>query len=384
MAAPKNPFILGHRIRRPYFCDRYEEERRLLASIENGRNTVLISPRRMGKTTLIDVTLEEAYKDKEDEVLTFFIDILSSNSLSEFTYLFGKAIYDRLASRHHTWLGSFLATLKSLTGSFGFDPLTGLPTFNVQIGDIRQPEYMLDEIFTYIRQCDRQVVVVIDEFQQITKYPEKNAEAILRTHIQRVENATFIFAGSERTILREMFISSKRPFYNSAEIMHLDSIAEREYTEFALEMFRKYGKVLNPGAVNFIYHLFSGNTFYLQRSMNAAFADTSDEKECDEETMRRVVEGMLAANEVIYREILSRVSVSQKPVLIAIARDKIVDTPTSGSFIKRYSLPSASSVQSAIQKLLSSGIVSKEEGGYIVSDPLFRIFINRLYSLPEF
>lgn len=407
MEKPHNPFILGHRIRRPYFCDRIEEEKRLISAILNGRNTVLISPRRMGKTTLVDVALhrdeeenlKDAFSGRDNtlldavsggegpslkEYMVFFIDILSTNSLSEFTYLFGKAVFEKLASKNRIWLSNFLAALKSLRGSFGFDPLSGVPTFDLKLGDLQHPDYVLEEIFRYIEECGQRVIVVIDEFQQISKYPEKNTEALLRSHIQRTTNATFIFSGSESTLLREMFISSKRPFYNSAEIMHLGPIDVEVYVEFAKEMFSRYEKDVDPEAVRWAYEMVSGNTFYIQRAMNGAFSDTPVGKSCGKHEVERSVKSMLATNEVIYREVLSKVSIKQKPVLYAVAAEKLAENPMSGAFLKKYSLPSASSVQSALQKLTASGLLTRTPEGYSVTDPLLRIFINHLYSTPEF
>ncbi|MDE6787022.1 MAG: ATPase, partial [Muribaculaceae bacterium] len=227
-------------------------------------------------------------------------------------------------------------------------------------------------------------IVVIDEFQQISKYPEKNVEALLRTHIQRMSNATFIFSGSEKTLLHEMFVSSKRPFYNSAEIMHLSAIPQDTYVEFARKLFSDRGKTLEPDPVRWAFDLFGGNTFYLQRTMNGAFAETAEGDACGEELVRRSVKGMLAANEVMYREILSNISVNQKALLLAIAKDKIAISPLSGTFIKRHSLPSASSVQSALGILLRNGLIAKEEDSYRINDPLLRIFINNIYCIPEF
>lgn len=383
MIEPRNPFILGHRISRPYFCDRIEEEKTLIASIRNERNVVLISPRRMGKTSLIYISLHES-TEIENEYLTFFFDILQTNSLAEFTFLLGKAIFDKLRKNSESGLRGFLAALKSIKGTFGFDPFTGTPTFNLQLGDIQNPEYTLEEIFGFLERSERTVIVVIDEFQQISKYPEKNVEALLRTYIQRMNNATFIFSGSEKTLLQEMFVSSKRPFYNSADIMHLDPIEQDIYVDFAQELFINRGKVLVPEPVRWVFNLFEGNTFYLQRTMNGAFAETDKGDMCGEEHIRRSVKGMLAANEVMYREILSNISISQKALLLAIAKDKIAKSPLSGTFIKRHSLPSASSVQSALGILLKNGIIAKEEDSYRINDPLLRIFINNIYSIPEF
>ena len=383
MEHPRNPFILGHRINRPYFCDRVTEQEQLTKAVINGRNEVLLSPRRMGKTSLINVSLDDSV-DIRENYQTFFIDILQSNSLSEFTYLLGKAVFNALAEKSQKGVKGFLAALKSLKGTFGFDALTGLPTFNIQLGDIQHPEYTLDEIFNYLEQSEKPVILVIDEFQQITKYPEKNTEAILRQHMQQMSNASFIFAGSEFSLLQEMFVSSKRPFYNSSEMMHLGPISEDIYVEFAKKLFEERNRSIDEEPIRWAYRLFDGNTFYMQRTMNGAFADTPENAICKHETVVRSVRAMLASNEVTYREILSKVTVSQKATLIAIAQERLVTNPTSGAFIKKYSLPSASSVQSALQKLVKSGIVTKNLDGYNLTDPLLRIFVNSLYSTPEF
>lgn len=383
MERPRNPFILGHRISRPYFCDREEEEKTLTTNVINGRNVVLISPRRMGKTSLVYVALHDS-DELEKEYLTFFFDILQTNSLSEFTFLLGKTIFEKLSKKSESGLRKFLAALKSIKGMFGFDPVSGTPTFNLQLGDIHNPEYTLEEIFLFLESSERPVIIVIDEFQQITKYTEKNVETLLRSHIQRMTNASFIFAGSERTLLQEMFVSSKRPFYNSAELMHLGPIQENIYIEFAQKLFNEYDKTLEAAPLRWVFKLFDGNTFYLQRTMNGAFADTPIGGICGDDEVRRSLKGMLSANEVMYREILSNVTVSQKAIILAIAKDKIVKNPTSGQFIKKHSLQSTSSVQSALGILLRMGLIVKEEDNYRINDPLLRIFINSLYFEPEF
>lgn len=382
MLSPRNPFILGHRIERPYFCDRLEEQKALASAVANGRNVVLISPRRMGKTSLIYVALNDSAEIGAD-CATLFIDILQTNSLGEFTYLLGKAVFDMLLPSGQARVRTFLSALKSLRGVFGFDAMSGTPTFNIQLGDIKHPEYTLDEIFSYIEKSGKPMIIAIDEFQQITKYPEKNTEAILRSHMQRMSNASFIFAGSERTILQEMFVSTRRPFYNSSEIMHLGSIGEDVYAEFARNLFRERGRDLDEESVRWAFRLFDGNTFYMQRTMNGAFADTPEGAVCGMATVRRAVRAMLAANEVVYREMLSNVSVGQKSTLYAVAQERVVANPMGADFIRRYSLTSASSVQSAMSRLVKAGFISLTDSGYALTDPLLRIFINGLYSTPE-
>lgn len=377
----RNPFILGHRISRPYFCDREEEERRLVNAVTNGRNVVLISPRRMGKTSLVHIALNDSEYIRQN-YLTFFFDILQTNTLGEFTYLLGKSIFDTLRSKSINRLQDFLSSLKSLKGRFGFDPISGTPTFDVQLGDIKHPEYTLGEIFKYVERSEKPVLIMIDEFQQITKYPEKNTEAILRSHIQMLGNATFVFAGSERTILQQMFVSSKRPFYNSSEIMYLKPIKEEIYVEFARHLFAIRGKDIESEPIKWVFNLFEGNTFYMQWTMNGAFANTPVGAVCNMDSVRQSVREILTSNEVMYREMLSNVSVSLKLVLFAIAKEGYVQQPLSGSFIHRNALPSSSSVQSALRRLSKSGLIAKTEEGYSLTDPLLRIFINEQYSTP--
>lgn len=382
MESPRNPFILGHRLERPYFCDRFEEQKALTSAVVNGRNVVLISPRRMGKTSLVYLSLHDS-EEIRSRYLTFFFDILQTNSLAEFTYLLGKTIFDSLASRGLSRIKGFIAALKSIKGTFGFDAMSGTPTFNLQLGDLKQPEYTLAEIFEYIERSEKPVIIVIDEFQQVTRYPEKNTEALLRSHMQHLGNVSFVFAGSEQSILQEMFLSSKRPFYNSTEIMHLNPIPEDLYVDFAQSMFESRGRQIEESPVRMTFRLFEGNTFYLQRTMNGAFADTAEGETCGEDTVRRSLKAMLAANEVIYKEMLSNVSIGQKKTLYAIAQERIAVSPTSGAFIKKYSLSSSSAVQSALLKLTKSGLIVKNLLGYALTDPLLRIYINGLFSSPE-
>lgn len=255
-----NPFIVTGKIEPEYFCDRVKESERLVKSLTNGNNLVIISPRRMGKTGLIRFCYEKP--EIKEEYYTFFIDILHTSSLREFTYLLGKEIYETLLPRSKKMASLFIQTVKSINGKFGFDPLTNLPTFNLELGDIDRPEYTLEEIFQCLIAADKPCIVAIDEFQQIAKYPEKNIEALLRTHIQTIENSNFIFAGSERHMMQEMFLSSSRPFYHSADILELKAIVPEIYIPFIADHFQKRKRHIEIENIEKVYRLFKGHTFY--------------------------------------------------------------------------------------------------------------------------
>lgn len=379
MAKIKNPFIVTGKIEPEYFCDRVNESNRLIKSISNGNNLVVISPRRMGKTGLIQFCYDKPEIAKE--YYTFFIDILHTSSLREFTYLLGRAIYDALLPRSQKMVSLFIQTIKSISGKFGFDPVTNLPTFNLELGDIEKPEYTLEEIFRYLANADKPCIIAIDEFQQIAKYPEKNIEALLRTHIQKLSNSNFIFAGSERHLMQEMFTSSARPFYHSSDVLELKAIPSEIYVPFVVKHFEKRNKKISVENVDWVYTLFKGHTYYIQRTFNEAFADTMEGEECSKEIIASAIDNMINASDTIFREILSNIPEKQKPLLYAIARDGEAERITSSEFIKKHSLASASSVQAAAKKLLERDIITQINKKYSVTDKLFAMWINRIYGV---
>lgn len=378
MATRINPFIVTGKIAPEYFCDRVAESDRLIKSITNGNNLVIISPRRMGKTGLIQFCYDKP--ELGESYYTFSIDILHTSSLREFTYLLGKEIYERLIPRSRRMTKLFVQTLKSISGKFGFDPVFNLPTFSIELGDIERPEYTLEEIFQYLDHADKRCVVAIDEFQQIAKYSEKNIEALLRTHIQKQGNSNFIFAGSERHMMQEMFSSAARPFYHSADMLELKAIAPEIYIPFVVNHFEKCQRHIEAANVEKVYNLFKGHTYYIQKTFNEAFADTPEGGECTIETIRDAIDEMIASNDTIFREILSNIPEKQKTLLYAIAREGEVERITSSDFIKRHSLTSASSVQSATKKLLEKDLITEINKVFSVTDKLFAMWINKIYG----
>ena len=177
-----NPFVVSGHIPAEYFCDRQEEAQRLQDFLCNQQNVVLSAARRMGKTALIDHVFERPVI--ADNFITVSIDILDTSNLGEFVFVLGNAVFDRVAKRSEKMLKSFAMIMKSIQASFGYDPIQGTPTFDIKLGEIVKPEYTLREIFEFLDSADSHCLIVVDEFQQIVYYPEKNVEATLRKYIQ--------------------------------------------------------------------------------------------------------------------------------------------------------------------------------------------------------
>ena len=372
----ENPFIVTGRIKPEYFCDRVTESERMTRCIlSGGENLVVISPRRLGKTGLIYHCFEKP--EVKNQVTTIFVDILRTSSVQELTYLLGRAVFKTLGSRSQKMMKNIIDTLRSLRGSFGYDPIHNTPTFDIKLGDITNPTYTLEEIFACLEQADQRCIVAIDEFQQIVNYPEKKVEAILRTHVQHTANANFIFAGSERHIMGEMFLDHARPFYQSVSIMTLNPISREKYGEFVESHFKAKHLKVTTEAIDAVYEAFQGNTYYLQKTFREAFAMSFDGTVCDKSLVESIINDMIQESTHKYNETLAILSLPQKELLYAIAEEGRATRITSSQFVKRHRLRSASSVQAAMRKLMEYGIVSSEKNEYFIEDQLFYLWLQQ-------
>jgi len=377
----ENPFYITGIIPEPYFCDREKETTWMVRTLGNKAHILLSSPRRMGKTQLIRHVFEQpAIKEN---YYTFYTDIYPTTSLHELVLFLSKEIYSVLVPKGKAVLNKFLAGLHSLAGSFGYDPVTNTPTFNIKLGDIHSPELTLEEIFSYLEQADKPCIFAIDEFQQIANYPEKNVEATLRTHIQKMNNCLFIYAGSNRHILENMFNSAAKPFYNSAEQIYLDCISKDIYTGFAEEQFKKASRNITPEAVSMAYDLFAGHTYYVHNVLHNAFAYIDPNVTIDETAINQTLSDILEEKGRSFANVMNQLNIQQKETLIAIAKEGVASGVTSVAFVKKHALKSPSSVQYAINALLDKQILTYQNEQrtktYSVSDRFMEMWICRTY-----
>ena len=191
----------------------------------------------------------------------------------------------------------------------------------------------------------------------------------MRTHIQHCSNANFIFAGSERHILAEMFNSYSRPFYASTSPLNLDELKLDKYSEFVTRLFEKFGKTIDSQIIEYVYRLFDGNTYCMQKTFNATFSAT--ETECSMQIVEDSIANILLENERNYQSRLALLPPKPKELLIAIAKDGVAQRLTSGEFIRRHKLSSASSVQSATNQLLANDWIT-----YSITDGYKKFFLT--------
>ncbi len=373
-----NPFLTGGYISSEYFCDREKESAELIKNIINGNNVVLISPRRMGKTGLIEHCFH--FPEINDSYYTFFIDIYSTSSLRELIYLLGRQIFETLKPKGRTFIDNFFQIISSLRPAFKLDSTTGEPVFDIGLGEIKELNFSLEEIFNYLEQADKPCIVAIDEFQQVANYPEKNVEALLRTYIQHTKNTTFIFAGSQRHLLENIFFSSSRPFYQSVQALHLQAIPFESYKNFVIKKFKIADKNFAEEYVGVIYQILEGHTWYLQNIMNEIFSLLKPNEEVDVEIVKQAFSNKLINLQPLFQTTLNLLTERQKELLIAISKEGKATTVLSGAFIKRHALHSTSSVQTSTKQLLDKEIISFENKSYFVYDRFFGLWLKTQYG----
>lgn len=371
-----NPFVTSGYAGAEYFCDRVEETRLLTSLLTNGNDIALMSPRRVGKTDLLKHCFGQ---DKiKDNYYTFVVDIYATDSFRDFVNVFGKSILDTLKTKgRKTWEG-FLNALMSVRSEITFD-INGNPVWGLGVGTANVPQTTLDEIFGYLESANKHCLVAIDEFQQILYYNDnKNVEAALRTLIQQCTNANFIFAGSQRHLMSEMFLSPSRPFYQSVVPMSLHQIPLDRYWLFAEKMFAKNGRrKISYDVVESVYNRFNGITANVQRIMNMLYMLTSKGAVCGIEMVDHAIDTYLQLSSEYYEALLRQMPEKQRNVFVAIAAEGKVKNISGGKFAQKYRLPSPSSAVSAVKGLLEKDFVTVTEEGYSVYDQFFQLWLER-------
>ena len=370
-----NPFVTKGYAGPEYFCDRVKETSQLLELTTNGNNIALISPRRVGKTDLIRHLFQQPRI--KGKYYTFHIDIYATSSLRDFVNVFGRTILNELKPKGKIVWEGFLHLLRSLRSEITYD-INNFPTWSLGLGDIEHPETTLDEIFEYLGKADKPCIVCIDEFQQITKYTESpNIEATLRTYMQKCINATFIFSGSKRHLMGEIFTSPSRPFYQSVLIMNLRPISVDKYVEFAQKQFEKHGKSVESKAVEDVYNRYDAVTSCVQRLLNVLFMKTLPDQCCTDDMVDGAEEYILDLFTETYSDLLDKLPEKQREVFLAIAKEGKAKGITSKSFIKRHHLQTVSVVTAAVRSLLDKDLITEDKRVYTVYDPFFALWLHR-------
>jgi len=369
-----NPFIIKGYGGSNFFCNRKAETEKLLGAIGNQRDVTLISLRKMGKTGLIFHVFDRIRKEKSYE--TIYLDVFHTQNLNGLINQLATSIF-RMKKPFGRRVQDFFSGFRYVRPVISVDGLSGLPTVSLQIADEKEAKTTLEELFKILSERSHTipVVVAIDEFQQISKYPEKNTEALLRGIIQQMNQVTFIFSGSNKTMLTRMFGDASRPFYQSTEMIFLEEIATGEYTSFITRHFLKNGRAVDTATVADLLLWTRSHTWYLQYACNRIYETGQD---FNDKAKKSVIADILLGFEPFYLEYRSLVTRHQWQLLKAIACSGATSAITSGKFIKQFALTSASTVKRGTDTLSEKEMIYKKDGKYFVYDVFFSRWLEQL------
>ncbi len=361
-----NPFLVSGYKGPNYFCDRKSETALLKSHIKNNKNTSLFAIRRLGKTGLIQHVFESYRSNRK--LVCIYVDILGTKNLKEFTNQLATVIYNRFPD--NKGIGKkLLGVIKLLRPLISYDALSGSPELSFELGEAKQYEKTIQQLFAFLDQQNIQVIFAIDEFQQILEYPEKNTEALLRTHIQMLKNINFIFCGSNQKMMHKIFNSAKSPFYASCSAIHLDFIDRKEYETFISGIFNEYKRKISPEAVAFILEWTMCHTFYTQYFCNFLFA--SNLKRIEYNDVKNCAIEILKQNESTFYQFRNLITEAQWNLLMAIAKENKLYKAHSRDFIDKYRLGTSSMITRGMDALLEKELIYYNAG---VAKPYYEVY----------
>ncbi|MCF8256314.1 MAG: AAA family ATPase [Flavobacteriales bacterium] len=371
----KNPFHINRYEGPEYFCDREQETAAIHEAVHNGRNVTLISKRRMGKTGLIHHALHRLAKEG---IRGFLIDIYATQDTNGLV----NAIGSKLIGQTDTWPQKVTGRLRDLVESFRpritYDGLTGQPSVEFYLQHDRSGSTLM-EILHRLDAQGQPMVIAIDEFQQINRYPEKNLEALLRTHVQQMKNLRFIFSGSEMGMLVSMFTEAGRPFFQSAQLMHLGPIDTEIYGEFISRWMQKDGKKIGAEALQRIFELTNVHTYYVQVLCNRLYA--REGKVISTDDVNKTLAEILNENDYVYYNYRHILTDAQWQLLKAVAKEGKAYSLNSSAFLRKHGLGAASSVNRSLTALVERDMICHETGEETSYHQLQDVFFSQWLRL---
>jgi len=367
-----NPFLLTGFYDKKYFCNRNNEFNTLLDHFNNERNVVVYSWRRLGKTALIRYLFSEL--EKKGETVCIYADLFSASDMADAIRLIATAVYEK-SGKTSSGISEALVRLMSQIGvELSFDPVSGTPRIGIGYRQGVIPEKSLNALGEFLSHFKKRVILCLDEFQQITSFSDENAEAVFRTWMQNFPQIRFIFSGSHRTIMNAMFSEKKRPFYRSAQLLQLDPINSEEYSKFIQNHFSANGKTITPSAISAVYEWSRGQTYSIQLVCNKLFGNYD---QVDTVNLQSMFDEIIDQESPVFSSYTKLLTSTQWEVFKAIAKEEPLKGVTSKEFAGKYGLGAASSISTALKKLLSTELVIIENGNYYIHDVLLARWLQR-------
>lgn len=370
-------FVYGMSVRGENFTDRIKETKRLRLNFENGMNTILISPRRMGKTSLVKKAMGEV---DNPEVKIVYMDIYDCRTEYDFYNRFASVLMKETASRSGQILDNIKKFLIRVSPKISFSP-EPLSDISLSLG-ITPKEYEPEEILNLPEMIAREkgvhIVVCIDEFQQIGELPDSLiVQKRMRGVWQHQEHVSYCLFGSKKHLMTNLFQSKRMPFYQFGEMMFLDRIPTEDWIQFIIGRFEKYGKQISPSMAERICTFVDGYSSYVQQLAWNLLAETTDT--ASDTDFDNAVDALIAQCSGLFVEQTIGLSAYQLNFIRALCSGIHTDFG-SKRVTSQYPLGTKSNIARIKKALMERELIEERTDGVFLSDVVFEKWFNREFK----
>ena len=377
-----NPFLINKYQGPEYFCDRVDETREIISALDNGRSITLFADRRLGKTALIQHILARLDKRKKLRPITVYTDIFDTIDEFSFTKKFVSAVVTAIEKNDRNIFDVAKKYFSQIKPKLAFDPITNLPEISFDIQSAKEVQLTLTTLFGYLKDQKKAIIIAIDEFQQINEYKDSRLAATLRALIQSTPNVHFIFSGSKKHILLNMFSSPNQPFYSSTQLYPLQKIEHKEYATFIGNHFKNGNKSITQQHIDDLLEWTYIHTYYVQAFCSRLYE--MDIKKIENKHLNQIKGQIFYSYEQVYYNYRELLTFAQWQLLKAIGLEEKLTSPTGKTFLTKYGLGSHSSVKRTLTALIEKDLVSvdmdiNDEKAYSVNDVFLRRWFQYKY-----
>ncbi|MDF1518584.1 MAG: ATPase [Lutibacter sp.] len=373
----ETPFVFGRIATEKNFTNRTIEIERLVNNFNSFVNTILISPRRWGKSSLVAKASKIAMKN--DETLRFcFIDLYNIRSEEDFYQTLAKEVLKNSSSKMEEisdnvkkFLGQFLPRISFSPGS-DFDFSLGLNWKEIKM----EPDEIINLPEKIAHEKNLRFVICIDEFQNISEFEEPLAfQKKMRSLWQVHQKTSYCLYGSKRHMLLDVFTSSSMPFYKFGDVVFLEKIDSTDWLEFIKTRFEETGKTIDDESINLITSLTDCHPYYVQQLAQQTWFRTK--RKCSKELVFDAFENLVMQLSLLFQTLTDELSKTQINFLKAILKNAI--QLSSKSTIKEYQLGSSANVLKIKNALIKKEIIDIQIGEISFMDPLYKYWLKKYY-----
>ncbi|MDR0683460.1 MAG: ATP-binding protein [Dysgonamonadaceae bacterium] len=366
----KSPFQYGKIAEGTTFVNRLKEKHMLKNNLVSGINTMLISPRRIGKSSLVKLATTELLNENKD-IKVCYIDAFTLNSEESFYQTFAREVVKSTSSKWESWLSTGKKYLQAFSPriSIGNDPMYDF-SIGLEMSAIKENETELLNLPEKIAKAKNlKLLVCIDEFQNLAKmktYPE--LEQKMRSVWQLQQNVTYCFYGSKRHMMMDIFNSSSKPFYRFGQIMFLSKIAEKEWVDYIVNAFERTGKSISTDLAKTLVGKVDLHSWYVQQL--AHFVWNMTDSTVTGDILLQAMEQVIEANLPLYQRECEALSATQINLLLAVASGE--QMLTSADVTAKYRLGTSQNVSKNKKILQNADLLEKTKAGFDFLDPVFK------------